>query len=386
MPKRLLTADEFRAAAKDGGDLDGTVYRFSAADPQLVEGDDRSVEATMSDGKSDHSFDALNVNGWDKTVFEQNPVAPWAHDTTAPPIGKWSNVRVKNSALVGKLTFASPEVYEFSDLIFRLVKGGFLNAISVGFKPLEWSFTNDKDRPYGIDFKKMLLLEASVVPVPANPRALIEARSNGIDTALMVEWAEKVLDTGDTIFLPKAEVEALRVQAGAVQKRFYIQSDQHIGPEASARLRDAVKAWQDDPKEILILGPGVELKAAGDASALVDPDAGDIVAELEGLISADPEFEGVDATKLAKVVEKAGRRVSAATKATLAQAMGHHEETAKCIKSLMDDQDPDDGEGDDGDDGDQPDGTIVLESDQNLSPEEIRLREVRALREAPATV
>jgi hypothetical protein len=58
-----------------------------------------------------------------------------------------------------------------------LVVDGFIAAGSVGFIPIEFNFSSNPDRPMGIDFKRQELLEFSVVPVPANANALIEARS-----------------------------------------------------------------------------------------------------------------------------------------------------------------------------------------------------------------
>jgi phage head maturation protease len=46
----------------------------------------------------------------------------------------------------------------------------YINAVSVGFKPLEW--TNSKERPGSVDFQKQELLELSLVGVPANASAL----------------------------------------------------------------------------------------------------------------------------------------------------------------------------------------------------------------------
>ena len=71
--------------------------------------------------------------------------------------------------------FASPEVYEFADQIYRLITAGYIKAGSVGFVPLEFKFSDR--RQGGIDFKRQELLEFSICPVPANANALIEARS-----------------------------------------------------------------------------------------------------------------------------------------------------------------------------------------------------------------
>ena len=78
-----------------------------------------------------------------------------------------------------------------------------MKAVSVGFNPLEWNFVQSKERPFGIDFIKQELLEISPCPVPCNANALIEARAKGIDTAPLVQWAERILDEGDMTFIPR---------------------------------------------------------------------------------------------------------------------------------------------------------------------------------------
>jgi hypothetical protein len=42
------------------------------------------------------------------------------------------------------------------------------------------------------------------------PAALAEARAQGIDTGPIVEWAERILDTGGMLMVPKSEIEELR--------------------------------------------------------------------------------------------------------------------------------------------------------------------------------
>lgn len=53
------------------------------------------------------------------------------------------------------------------------------------------------------------LLEYSIVPIPANPRALILARSKGINVKPIAEWAEKALAGmfGAGCWTPKADLE-----------------------------------------------------------------------------------------------------------------------------------------------------------------------------------
>ena len=188
MPMKLLSTDDFRNAVKDGQRPEGTIFRFATTEPEVQgEADARTLRFVFSDATVDHSGDSIDPKGWDLGIFKRNPVALFSHMSWDPPIGRASNVVVDGDKLVGDIEFAAAEVYDFADTIYRLVKGGFLKAVSVGFMPKEWAFSSDKNRPYGIDFKKQTLLEISVCPVPCNPNALGEARSLGVDTRPLVD-------------------------------------------------------------------------------------------------------------------------------------------------------------------------------------------------------
>jgi HK97 family phage prohead protease len=134
----------------------------------------------------------------------------FAHAIEEPPIGRVTRIVKVGAELRGTVEYADADTYPFADTIFRLVKGGYLNATSVAWMPLEWKWAAEKDRPGGIDFTKQELLEISQVPVPALPSALVTARAAGIDTRPIYEWAEKILDSGDKIAIPRSELEELR--------------------------------------------------------------------------------------------------------------------------------------------------------------------------------
>jgi hypothetical protein len=209
-----------------------------------------------------------------------------------------------------------------------------------------------------------LLLEISVCPVPCNPSALTEARSIGIDTAPLIEWAEKVLDTGDTVFLPKTELEGLRKQAGAVERHYYVQANTEISPDFAKALSERVKKWRADPSDVLVLGASLELRTAG------DPDGGTLV------VTPEPVIE-----------PKAGRKVSAKTRAKLMEAVNMHSAATKCVMEAMGEDDGD-GEDPEDDNDDEPNGSVVLESapiEVTLTPTEQRIKEARELRAALPT-
>jgi HK97 family phage prohead protease len=99
------------------------------------------------------------------------------HDNTMLPVGKASNVRIEDGALKARAEFTPAGLVKYNDIVFEMLKTGFLSATSVGFIPLKYNFVDDPQRRFGIDFLEQELLEFSIVTVPANAEALIEGRS-----------------------------------------------------------------------------------------------------------------------------------------------------------------------------------------------------------------
>lgn len=211
----LISVQEFRAEARADRKPGAGVWRLATvepfADPDIAGA--RRIPFCLSDDTVDRMGDTIAAEGWELDGYRANPVVLWAHDSYSPPIGKGLALRVSDGRLLGDVEFAAADLYEFADLVYRLVKGGYINAGSVGFNPLEWSFARDKEREFGIDFERQELLEFSVVPVPANAHALVEARAKGLDTRPLAEWAEKVLDEGGRVIVPRSEIERLRRMA-----------------------------------------------------------------------------------------------------------------------------------------------------------------------------
>ena len=148
---------------------------------------DRVLEIAGSTEDKDRIGDIIRADGWQLKPFKKNPVFMWAHNYGQPPIGRALKVWVdkETQRLMFNIEFADAETYEFADTIFKLYKGGFLHATSVGFLPLDWE-GKDEENPYpkweGNVFTKQELLELSAVPVPANSNALVTARESGLIT------------------------------------------------------------------------------------------------------------------------------------------------------------------------------------------------------------
>jgi HK97 family phage prohead protease len=152
---------------------------------------DNVLEFIVSNGSVDRDHDTINVQGWDLTNYSKNPVVLWAHEHHSPPIGKGNNVRVENENLVADAEFVGADIMPFAKMIHDLYKGGFMQAVSVGFLPDERIWSEEQG---GIKFLTQEMLEFSAVPVPANAEALQLGAKAGIDIAPMKSWAEQLLD------------------------------------------------------------------------------------------------------------------------------------------------------------------------------------------------
>lgn len=191
---KILSEEQFREAAKGSAVPAETQIRKAFIAEIKASGDeDRTLDFVISSASVDRMGDTIAVDGWQLANFRKNPVVLWAHDSSLMPVAKASNIRVEDGVLKASAEFMTREISGFADAVFKAIKGGFLSAVSVGFVPIKYAFSEEDGRSWGIDFLQQELLEFSVCPVPANPEALVEARSAGIDIAPIRDWAVKLL-------------------------------------------------------------------------------------------------------------------------------------------------------------------------------------------------
>jgi len=161
--------------------LGQSLFRFVNLD---VEMKDRHAIFIASSEDVDRYGDIIRSDGWDLKNYKSNPVVLFGHLSREPPIGS-AKVWIEGKRLMSDIEFASKEVYEFADSIYKLVKAKFLNAVSVGFSatkmPNEIKDPETNKWTGGYEFIAQELLELSVVPVPALPSALAISRSLDVD-------------------------------------------------------------------------------------------------------------------------------------------------------------------------------------------------------------
>ena len=210
-----------------------TILRASLEQPVQVEG--RRAVFVASDPSVGRDMHTIAADAWDTSNFQKNPVFLWSHDADSPPIGRVDNLYTSGDRLMAAVRYPDEGAYPFADTIYNLVKGRFINAVSTGWRPIAWRAANDRDRPGGVDFSKVELLELSQVAVPALPTALAAARSAGINVRPFAAWAERQLDSGDSI-ISREVLNMARKAATAAKVYPAVTPPEPCAPRVRSRL------------------------------------------------------------------------------------------------------------------------------------------------------
>lgn len=131
---------------------------------------DGTFEAVITTSQVDRMNENIETAGIDTSTWQEtNPVVLYGHDYGGLPIGKGLSLTTFKNKLKSRFQLAVEE-YPFAATVAAMIKGGYLNAVSIGGVVREWSE----------DYRTILqmeMVEFSVVPVPANPGAIITGRA-----------------------------------------------------------------------------------------------------------------------------------------------------------------------------------------------------------------
>jgi len=132
----------------------------------------------------------IAADGWQLENYRKNPVFLWAHRYSEPAIGKATDVIVRDGELLLDVVFDQGD--EFARKVESKYRGGFLNAVSVGWDIV--AIEPPKGALGAPRITKAELLEVSAVPVPADPDALM-ARTRAAERAdSEADWPQLAAD------------------------------------------------------------------------------------------------------------------------------------------------------------------------------------------------
>lgn len=136
--------------------------------------DNGSYSFVASTENSDRYGDVIDQKGWQLEAYNRNPVVLLNHNSNSLPIGK-GKVEVREGELVIDVEFDPND--ELAQRVENKVKNGYINAVSVGFNPVESVRRSELPKEHkafgkrGMFFQKSELLEVSIVTIPANSDA-----------------------------------------------------------------------------------------------------------------------------------------------------------------------------------------------------------------------
>lgn len=157
------------------------------------------VEVIVSSSALDRHGETIQVQGINTKEFMQNPTVLWAHNYEDLAIGKVTRLWKSSGKLMARIKFAT-EIVPFAKTVYDLIREGYLNAVSIG--GLVREYAQDKGVTDYSNIAKLDMVELSVVPVGANPEALVTSKA-----------LEAGIDLGETYseFVSKAQSKGLDV-------------------------------------------------------------------------------------------------------------------------------------------------------------------------------
>ena len=154
----------------------------------ISEDDEKTVIARISSILVDADGDIIIPEGCDFKRYSKNPVILVDHDYKVENVvGNAIDLAVRNNGLYAKIKFADTDK---ANDVWKLVKGGFLKANSIGFIIKSCLLKGTKEFKEYVNTHKSLinenlqriiteyeLIESSIVAVPSNENALMTAIS-----------------------------------------------------------------------------------------------------------------------------------------------------------------------------------------------------------------
>jgi len=200
-----------------------------AVDVKTVEGE-RALNWTITTTKRDRAGDIVEAKGAKLANFRKNPVVLLAHDYKGLSIAKAEKLEKTDEKIMAKVVFPPEGDYPLADTVYKLYKGKFMRACSIGFIPIKSEdIVDDEDkdrdkesyRTTGRRIKIWELVEFSACAIGMNPDALDNQKmmTEGIDIEPLKEAGfieiiddkeeeelkddnEKIEETEDSIRIP----------------------------------------------------------------------------------------------------------------------------------------------------------------------------------------
>lgn len=201
------------------------VTKLFNIDIKSVNEADRQITFCFSDDAEDRMGEIVDQASWDTKNYMNNPLILWGHDPSDPEnvLGQGVSLDLNNA---GKsyitAQFDEAEINPRADMVFRQLIKRTLRCVSAGF--INHTYEHDDDTPV---LKDNELLEVSIVPIPANPRAVALALKDGSLSKKDAQW-----------LMTSMSKEAAFIEKQLATKKELINKDNQMTEEQATALQE----------------------------------------------------------------------------------------------------------------------------------------------------
>lgn len=161
---------------KEGGRIDLTAPIKVEKAAALPYG---QVKFIISNSAKDRYGESIVMEGIMIDAYMQNPVVLWGHDYSALPLGRTLQLTREAGNLVALVQFDT-DLSEFANTVYQQILRGTISAASIGGLVKAYGLTEENTTDWET-IAELEMVEWSVVPVPANPEALVLSKQFGMD-------------------------------------------------------------------------------------------------------------------------------------------------------------------------------------------------------------
>ena len=188
---------------------------YSLLEVREVGDESRTITGIATTPRVDSYGDIVEPEG----VQYRGPVNLYLYHDTRLPVGNVEFGKATKAGIPFKAKL--PDVKEEGTVRERVneawhsLKYKLLQAVSIGFKPIEYTYMDDS---HGIHYHSWEMLELSLVGVPANPDAMIQTvKSAGMTDDVVREI--RALDNACRKGIPLVSARERHIRSGAVSLR-----------------------------------------------------------------------------------------------------------------------------------------------------------------------
>ena len=252
-----IASPDYTSPANLEGFVSKSYFGKGSAEITNIKLDAREFVAKITTNIRDRDNEIVRTEGIDLRQYNKNKVILWAHNYVEPAIGRaewikrYTDPKDRKSFLLAKGIMASGTAR--AEEVLTLMQQGVLNTISIGFIPIASHAPTEDEikadatlKEVRLIYDKVMLLEFSIVNVPANPDATIEAVGKG-DIKMSVDMQKELkLYSPPNTPLPDVSKKAVpyyQTPVDGIEAGWSLSEETR---EATVEQLAVMAAWTDD--------------------------------------------------------------------------------------------------------------------------------------------